>query len=247
MGKRQFHAISVGFLALIVLVVALLMTNSLRRSSHIVLPDPTTQSSSAGSSSSQENDAVVKIEITAKTVQDAIRTLSRPDSYLRTLTVENLWSGGSGTIQVTAAVSGGLTRTDMTQADGRVRHAITDGKKTYIWYDAGKVYYTGSAGDISADEEQHIPTYEEILRMNVSRIATADYRTFSEEDCIYVETRADEDGYVQRYWVSVGSGLLIGAEKLQDGKIIYRMTAQPTETELPDSADFTLPDGTVLK
>ena len=76
-------------------------------------------------------------------------------------------------------------------------------------------------------------------------IAAADYRSFSNIPCLYVET-GERDGYVQRYWVSVESGLLVGAEKLQNGETVYRAAERPEESPAVTTADFTLPDGTVL-
>jgi len=247
MDKRKFNVVTVSFIALIVLIVALLMASSLHRTAHIVLPEAAVSASGGSSSLEPSDDAVVKIEITPKTVQAAVATLQRPDRYQRSLTVETIWSGGSNSEQVSVAVSGGMTRTDLTQPDGRVRHSITDGTTTYVWYDSSKTYYSGSAGDITADEEQGIPTYEDVLRLNTEQIVAADYRTFSDAECIYVETAADDAGYALRYWVSVKSGLLAGAEKQKDGTTVYRMAAQPVQGDSPGSSSFTLPDGTVLK
>lgn len=245
MNRRKFGTIAVGFALLVVLVVVLLMSNSLRRSSHIVLPAVGTGAAS-GSGPQQPGSAVVTVTVTPETVQDAIASLTRPDSYVRQMTAEQLWSGGSASFKTEVRVLAGWTRTDFTGADGSVRHAVTDGKRTYIWYNRERSVFAADAGDISADEEQHLPTYEDILELDPERIAAADYRTFSDEDCIYVETAADEDGYVLRYWVSVESGLLIGNEKLLDGQAIYRLAAQPLQDTAPTAADFTLPDGTVL-
>ena len=47
----------------------------------------------------------------------------------------------------------------------------------------------------------------------------------SDVRCIYVETAEDEWGYAQRYWVSVDTGLLVVAERLQKGETVYRMAA----------------------
>ncbi len=74
----------------------------------------------------------------------------------------------------------------------------------------------------------------------------ADYRVLQEMNCIYVETAEDMDGYALRYWVSVRSGLLVAAEKLLAGEIIYRMSAPEGEETEPVPSDFTLPDGRML-
>ena len=78
------------------------------------------------------------------------------------------------------------------------------------------------------------------------RIAAADYRALKGVNCIYVETEPDEAGYVERYWVSVSSGLLAAAERECDGAVVYRMAALTVSYDGVDAEDFTLPNGTVL-
>jgi len=246
MNKRKFSVMTVGFTVLIILAVALLMVNNLRRSSHIELPAAASAESSSASSEQETGGGAAQIAVTPSTVQTAVATLTRPEKYVRALTVEYLWDGGSGTFQSTVYVSGAYVRTDTTQTDGRIRHSITDGTTTYVWYNSGKSYFSGKADVASADQEQHIPTYEDLLNLDAKQIASADYRTFSGENCIFAETAKDSGGYVQRYWVSVATGLLLGAEKLQNGETVYRMAAQPVSGTVPATADFTLPDGKVL-
>lgn len=240
MDKQWLNRITVAFLALTVLVVAVMLSGTLQRPSRITLPS----SEQTPGQTAAAGDALTVVEVTPETVQTAIATLSRPLEYRRTVTVELLWSGGSGAYETAAAVSGGWTRTDRTLSGGRIRHALTDGKTTYIWYDSETAVYHAPAGGISADDEQTIPTYEEILDLPVEAIAAADYRTISGVSCIYVETAEDSDGYVLRYWVSVDTGLLAVSERLLDGEPVYRMAALALDQEAPTAEDFTLPDGT---
>ena len=244
MRKHRFNAAAMGFIILIVLVVVFLMSGSLRRTSSVTLPDITKEASASIGSSQYGEDAVNKIEITRETVQAAIATLARPDSYIRILIVEWLWEKTSALSQVTVYVSEGTSRIDTLRADGRTRHVVTDGKHTAIWYDDEDAFYIGSAGDVSADQEQTIPTYEEVLQLDPVQIAKADYRIFSGENCIFVETIPDEFGIVQRYWISVSTGLLVGAERLENGIAFYRVASQQmtTENTLMDQL-FELPDG----
>ena len=136
-------------------------------------------------------------------------------------------------------------RVDTEQASGAQSHTITNGEKTWVWYGSGKEYFE-SAASFTPDEEQGIPTYEDILRLDAKRIAVADYRLLDTLDCIYVETAADAGGYVERYWVSVSNGLLCAAEKLNGEDVVYRMAGMTVDTTAPGADTFTLPDGTVL-
>ena len=184
------------------------------------------------------------IEVTPSTVQAAIETLARPEVYRRTVTVEQFWSSGVGSYEVTVTVNGLWTRTDRTMPDGRARHTMTGPERVYVWYNNEENVYAGPVGAVSADAEQSIPTYEDILELPVEQIAAADYRTVSDVYCIYVETAENDAGYVLRYWVSVETGLLTMAEKLENGSAVYRMAALSVDQDGITEDSFRLPDGT---
>ena len=243
--KRTQKLVTWSIVILVVLVVLLMLMSNLRRSSRVVLPDTST---SAGDSAEQTSggSAIQVVEVTPETVQAAIATLHRPEAYSRSVTVEYLWNGGSSTSEITVSASGGWSRTDRTMPDGQVRHTVTNGETTYIWYNSESDVFSGPAGDISPDAEQAIPTYEEVLALPPEQIAQADYRMVSDVRCIYVETAEDDWGYTQRYWVSVDTGLLVVAERLYDGEPVYRMAALTVDQSIPSTYDFTLPDGTIL-
>ena len=136
-------------------------------------------------------------------------------------------------------------RVDTEQASGAQRHTISNGERTWVWYGVSELYYERAAA-FTADEEQGIPTYEDILRLDKKRIAAADYRLLDTVDCIFVETAADDGGYIERYWVSVSDGLLCAAEKLQGEDVVYRMAGMSGDSGNVAEDAFTLPDGTVL-
>lgn len=245
MDRKTLNHITGIFLTVTVLAIVAMLLSALRRPTRITLPD-TGQNTGAEQGDISEGDALTVIQVTPETVQAAVATLFRPSDYSRTVTVEQFWGSGSGTYTASVAVSGGWTRTDRTLPGGRVRHSLTNGETTYIWYDNETAFYTAQAGGISADEEQTIPTYEDILDLPAEAIAAADYRLLSDIRCIYVETAEDAAGYSLRYWVSVDTGLLAAAERLRGEEVVYRMAAPGVEQTAPDAENFTLPDGTVL-
>ena len=245
MDKRRMNHIAVGFIVVMALVIAVMFGNNLRRPPHVVLPD----TSDTGDQTDQEgagSGSLALVEVTPETVQTAIATLDRPEQYRRTITIEQFWDGGSGTYEVSVLVYDRWTRTDRTMADGRARHTITDGETTYVWYDGDREAFHAPAAGISADNEQTIPTYEDVLELPTEAIVQADYRVISEVNCIYVETSELSDGGVLRYWVSVENGLLVAAERIVDGETVYRMGGLTVDLSVPSEADLTLPDGTVL-
>ena len=246
MKKRRLSRVAVGFVVLVVLVIALMLVNSLRRSSRVTLPPADSGAGETMEDPSAGSDVLAVVDVTTETVQSAIATLSRPEQYSRVLRVEQFWDGGSGSFETTVTVSGRWTRMDRRMSGGQIRHTITDGVTTYIWYGAEEEVFMATAGDISPDEEQSIPTYEDILELSAEDIAAADYRTASGVNCIYVETCQDAQGYTQRYWVSVDTGLLVAAERLEKGESVYRMASLTADLTTPSVDRFVLPDGTML-
>jgi len=242
--RRNLKWITWAFVVVTVLAVVLMLNGSLRRTSHITLPLPG-ENGDTVDVPGMDDGVLTVISVTPDTVQSAVASLRRPESYSRVITVEQYWKGGSGAYKTTVYVSGDWTRTDRTMPDGRVRHTVTGPETVYIWYDDETEVFTAPVGDISADQAQTIPTYEEILDLPKSDLFMADFRTVSQIDCIYVETVPDEAGYVMRYWVSVDTGLLTVAEKALDGEPVYRMASLSAE-ETDTRSAFVLPDGTPL-
>lgn len=210
----------------------------------IVLPVPEPSVSPGGA----ENEDLVRVEVTPQTVQNVIATLKRPESYGRSVTVQDIWGDDTlGTTQTQVWVDGGWTRTDATWPGGTVRHSIVGDGQFWVWYDRGVEVLTGPADEASADlEGQRIPSYETVLDLEPESISVAEYRALDGLGCIYVETEEDAAGHEERYWVDDDSGLLVQAEQLKDGQVVYRMTASALERPAPSDSSFTLPDGTVL-
>lgn len=246
MEKRNLNWVTWSFVILAILVIGMMLMNTLRRPGKITLPDTTVQAGQVVDPADRSEDALTVVEITPETVQAAIATLSRPETYRRTITVEQFWGDSSGTYEVTAAVLNGWTRTDRTMPDGRVRHCISGSDAVYIWYNNETRLYTGLPGEITPDHDQSIPTYEDILTLPREEIVTADYRRISDVDCIYVEAVTDGGDQTLRYWVSVESGLLVVAEKLVGEETVYRMASLDLDQAEPAASEFTLPDGTRL-
>ena len=243
MDKRKLNWITWSFVALTVIVLALMMTSILRRPAEITLPAPDSAQEPSGDGSGGES-ALQVVEVSPSTVQAAVATLARPQAYRRTVTVEQLWKGGSGSYEIAVAVRGDWTRTDRTMPDGRVRHTITGPEQVSISYNTERQVYTAPVGTITADQEQPIPTYEDLLKLETESITAADYRAVSGVPCIYAE--AQEGAYTLRYWVSVETGLLVAAEKLTGEETVYRMAALSVDLTEPTAEEFTLPDGTSL-
>ncbi len=241
--KRSWAAI--GFFVVAALLVALMLTHTLHRATRITLPAEEETAAQDPARGDGEAGELTLVAVTPQTVQAAVATLERPDEYCRAVKVEQYWSGGSGSYEVTVTVQSPWSRTDRTLPDGRTRHTLTDSERAYIWYDSESTVYEAPAGSVSADREQTIPTYEDVLALPEGSIRQADYRLLGDETCIYVETGDEEDTLC--YWVSTRTGLLAAAERVVDGKTAYWMESMESELRSPAAGAFALPDGRVLQ
>lgn len=194
-------------------------------------------------------EGMVLVEVTPDTVQRVIETLERYVSYSRTVTVEYL-SGDelvAGTLSASVAVDGAWTRADVTEHNGRTEHTILGEGVRWLWYDDDKRYVEVHDDGASPDLLQRVPTYEDVLAAPQEQITAAAYELRGGLPCIYVEVLQPELDYLERFWVSVESGLLVSSETLKAGQPVYRMSSYQVESPLSaDSGSFTLPDGTVL-
>ena len=242
-------AVSLGVTMLILGAVFLLLfyTAINRERPHIVLPDgdASIDISASGGNATGEN-SVSRVEVTAENVQSVIALLDRPETYMQNILLTTFWSGGEGQTMVNTAVDGSLIRIDTVLPGGQMRHIIQNETKSYLWYNHEHTVCTMERGSFSQDEEQWIPTYEDLLRIDQKCIVQAGYEPYQDIDCIYAATGKDAIGYEERYWISVDSGLLIAAERLQNGVPVYRVEAQELSLEEPGAEMFTLPNGTVL-
>lgn len=214
---------------------------------HIVLP--TLQpDSSQGDVSDLPDDHAQRVEVTVSTVQAVIASLDRAGSYYRQLSSQTFWEGGSGTFSAQTWVDDGFTYVRSTSPSGQTRYSLsTPEGVVHYWYGGSSVWLTAPAESLSADLTQRIPTYEDVLALDPKTISAAGYEAYGEHPCIYVETLRDELGYVERYWISTDTGLLVAAQTLKEDTVVYSVNATaPVQTPCPTDAVFTLPDGTSL-
>ena len=182
-------------------------------------------------------------------VADVVGTLARPVSYHQTLTLLTAWTDESAARTAELWVSGGVTRADITDDTG-TKSVLSDGKTAYVWYsDEETAAEFSLGGSLTADSLTGIPTYETILTAAPDAIAQAGFVRLDEQggrSCIFAQL--ESDGYVDRYWVDVSTGLLCRATTSRSQTLIYQLREQQCETLLATdeafSAAFTLPDGT---
>lgn len=246
-------------LIVLVMTVALISSFGLNffagGGAEIVLPTPAA-TEPGGEAGLEGGGLVLPVRTTPETVQNIIATLTRPENYARTVTVEMATgSDQAGSFTASVLVDGAWTSIELTQSFQPMGTQYTivytapeSGEgKLYRWYAGSTEVKTWPVGERGADLAQHIPTYEDVLALDRDAIVDANYVTRDGVPCVYVETAVDDLGYLERYWVSTDNGLLIASETVKDDVVVMRMRS--TEAEVLQAAEkdrFTLPDGTVL-
>lgn len=223
----------------------------------IVLPTPLPSGSGPGAGGTEANGWVADVQVTPETVQNVIATLSRPENYARTVTVEmSTGENRTGAYTASVLVDGAWTSVWLDHEAYR----STGQQRTILYCDpetgAGTLYrWYGDGGEVARwpvergadDLAQHIPTYENVLALDPGDIVDAGFVVREGVPCVYVEAQVEPLGYLERYWVSTDDGLLSAAETSQDGVVVMRMSSTSAEVlQTAGEERFTLPDGTVL-
>lgn len=243
--KRTRLAVLIALVVVLAVFSSFLLSFLSAHTPHITLPTPGTQPPPSTSGSAP---AVQTLEVTPLTVQSVIATLDRANSYYRQLSIQTFWDGGSGTTTVQTWTDDGYTQVRAVLPSGQVRYSIhTPDDTLYYWYAGSSTVLTAPAGSLSEDLAQRIPTYEDVLTLDSGRIYDAGYVNYEGHPCIYVETLGSAQDHTERYWIEVDSGLLVAAQTLDAGQVIYSVKATSAiQTPCPANASFRLPNGTVL-
>ena len=240
--KTTLFAVVLVALASAVLVIALLWRGAGAVTPPVILPTPQTGAEQSGA----PQPGVVLAEVTPETVQAAIATLSRAQAYARTVTIEYFWQQGegSGSTEIREWRNSGSTRIRIESADD-AENILLSGDKTYIWYDKAIGLYEADTegGAAEADRWLRCLTYEEVLSLPQGDITDAGYSVYAGETCIWASYVSDTFNYENIVYVSVNTGLLMGAETYDGEELIYRMTSGAPDPAAPDASWFRLPEG----
>lgn len=248
MEERKRTLLAIVISLIIILAVGYSFgLNFFAKTPEIQVADPNVSPGASEDPGPSSGQGGIRVEVTPETVQNVIAGMARYHSYSRQVAVRYAWEGGSGEIAAQVRVDGGWSRCDATLPGGIVERSIVGDGKLWYWYGDGERYLEAQADRRSGDLVQHIPTYEDILELDSGDILGAGYEEKEGDPSIFVEAAGALDGYVERYWVSVRSGLLSASETEKDGSVVYAMSAGDVVSPLAEAGDaFTLPDGTVL-
>lgn len=238
MRKKHNFVFSVIMLVIsaAIIVGVLLLSDSPVDTPAVVLP---TGAAEKDDGRAEKNDPVSVTEVNAENVQAVIATLKRVSSYSRDVKIITGWSGGKSHEELSIKAKDGSFLIHSAESGKYV--LLTSDNKLYIWYEGAGSCHSGTAAG-SADEWMRCVTYEEILEADPADILFADYVDYNSEGCIKAEYRSGSFGYRNIIYVSVNTGLLMGAETLDGDKIIYGMTSGDISLSAPDDSYFVPPE-----
>ncbi len=241
--KKQgvfFPALVVLAAAALVVLIVLLFPGNTPDTPEVRLSDASASDAPDGDSTAGGSAALV--EVSPETVQTVVAQLTRAGSYSRTLTVRSFWASGSVTTEIRVWARGETVRAEI-QEEGRdtVKNVLLRGAEKWIWYSDADGVYQGPARDGDADAYQTIPTYEDVLALDTDDITAAGYEDYNGEGCVYVRYRSGALGYETMCYISLESGLLMGAEIYDADVLVYSMTSSAPVISTPDEALFAMP------
>lgn len=181
------------------------------------------------------------VAVTRENVQAVVASLERPKAYSRTIQVDLYYGpSGSASFTIRSAVGEKTVLTAVTGPGGQ-RYVLSSGGSRYIWYEGDKEYFTAEGG--SADEDQMILTYEDVVDLDPEAILEAGVERRDGGLGIAVEFISGQLGYRTRCFISVANGLLLEAEQYDGDRLVYRMRTLDLDLNAPEESLFTLPDG----
>ena len=190
-----------------------------------------------------------RTEVNRETVQSALSSLERTQSYSREFTVTLIADGElSGGFKVSVLSLNGDLRITKDRGGEQENHLIKDGMH-WIWYQGEDGFYVGPASKGNAlsyaDLWQGIVTYEDVLSLDPELIIDAGYTEYDGESCIFVEYTGGSFSYTTDLFISVGSGLLMGSGVFSDGSLVYAVTSEGISLSPPDAELFLPPSPAV--
>lgn len=207
----------------------------------VILPSPVASDSPPATPDGSISNSL-KAEVTPATVQEVIATLTRADSYTRTVTFERFSGSSQRSYTITTWVRGPSTRISIAE-ENFTREILVANDELWIWYSDSPSYYHGSAeeGHSEADEYQKMLSYEDVLALDPINITDAGYVDYGGEACIYVKYISGEMRYASTAYISISTGLLMGSEAYDGNSLIFRMVSDEPDISTPADEAFTPP------
>jgi hypothetical protein len=186
---------------------------------------------------------VLPVSVSPETVQSVISTLVRPQSFYYRITAEETWEGGKDSFIRKVWARDGFIRVDYCNSGEEVeKSALMGNGKIFYWTPGSAQFWSGVPGDENPDDLQRIPTYEDVIELPTEDITAASYSDLNGESCICAEVADKDLSCTDKYWVSIGSGLLVLFERYEGETLVYKAAMDSFSAAVPGDERFTLPN-----
>ncbi len=212
-----------------------------KRGTGIVLPEGTENTpADANGSRLLTIQSVADVIISTENAKNVIASLKRPDAYSCKIENKLYYEGGASVLYCTQYIKGDAERVDTTDSLGEVQSTILKLEdKIYSWEPGNKEAYEGSWGDFSNDDAAMLPSYEDVLKDEIT-LSEAERKDLGQEPCVRVAF--EDSGYVCEYYISLSTGLLKSAEYKKNGKPARETYVKSLKLEAPEDNLFQLED-----
>jgi hypothetical protein len=247
-GKITVFAVITAVLITAAVLLAFLFMDLGTDTADVNFPEAViTDGSGTGGGGSNPGSELTFARISPETVQTAIKTIKRPESYSRSLEIESFWEGGEEKFTVMVWSKGEKQRLKISAENwSQAKNILINEDSLYLWYGENSSSYKKLkrdgvlSGNSIYDAFQMIPTYEDVLELDVSEIISADYVERDGGWRIKVTAEDRIMGYTEIYFISIETGLLEAAETYDGDTLIFKMTAGEAELSAPEDSLFVI-------
>lgn len=240
MKKPLFYG-SIAAAIIIVIVVMLKLLSPTSYNLAISVPSPAGTSSTSASSDGKKH-----LDVTPETVQTALKTLSRADSFSRTYSIKSYWNNGANESDSTLKMwqKSKNMRLNISE-NNTAKNILVRDNKLYVWYDGVNGVFSSELSDSALSSEtdkfSRLVTYEDIYNVPSGDITDAGYRDENSQSCIFAEYKSSDGNYVNQIYVSIDSGLLVSTYIHEGTALVYSMESVSSEISTPADDIFDIP------
>ncbi len=240
-GKSSPLILPALAIAVLVIVVAVFVYEPQVETPAVILP--TASITDMGGGSGTLEDSLEYATVTSENVQAVLATLNRVQSYSRTVVIEDFWQSGSSVSELEVYVDGDSALVRTREGEQTANTLLLDGD-LYMWYTGMSDVFEGkydAENPQSYDKYLRSISYEDVLGVDKEDIDEAGYVNYADESCIYVVWTSGSFRYSSHVYVSLATGLLVGAEKYDGNELIYRASYGAPNLEVPSEDYFEPP------
>ena len=212
-GKITVFAVITAVLITAAVLLAFLFMDLGTDTADVNFPEAViTDGSGTGGGGSNPGSELTFARISPETVQTAIKTIKRPESYSRSLEIESFWEGGEEKFTVMVWSRRKQRLKISAENWSQAKNILINEDSLYLWY--GRTAQTIKSLSVTEfcqatayDAFQMIPTYEDVLELDVSEIISADY--VEQDGGWRIKVTAEDRimGYTEIYFISIETGL----------------------------------------